>query len=127
MTLLADLARLLRRLDPMPPRVIEDALAAGALVHPRAELVVLAETVAAVRSTGRRLRLGRAGEPLVEVEIRQVGGVQRLAGLAPAAPLAIRHESGDVEVHVGAGGYFTVEVPAGPIRIALDDAESGWL
>lgn len=128
MSLLADLSRLLRLVDPMPRRVVDDALAAGALVHrPLAELLVLADTVAAVRSAGRRLRIGRAGEPLVEVEIRQVGNAQRLAGLAPAAPLTIRHESGDVEVLADRNGYFTVEVPAGPIRLALDGAETGWL
>jgi hypothetical protein len=128
MSVLADLARLLRRLDPMPPRVLDDALAAGALVHrPRAGLLVLADTVSAARSAGRRLRIGRAGEPLVEVEIRQVGDAQRLAGLATATPLTVRHESGEIGVHVDACGYFTVEVPAGPIRIALDGAETGWL
>jgi hypothetical protein len=126
MTLLADLARLFRRLDPMPPRVLEDALAAGALVE-RPGLLVLADTVSAARSAGRRLRIGRAGEPLVEVEIRQVGDAQRLAGMATAAPLTIRHESGDIEVRADRCGYFTVEVPAGPIRIALGDAETGWL
>jgi|1186.fasta_scaffold335169_2 hypothetical protein len=128
MSLLADLARLLRRLDPMPARVLDDALAAGALVHrPLPELLVLADTVSAARSAGRRLRIGRAGEPLVEVEIRQIGDAQRLAGLVTAAPLTVRHENGDVEVVVGAGGYFTVEVPAGPLRIALDGAETDWL
>ena len=135
MTLLADLARLFRRLDPLPPRVLEDALAAGALLEstrvvPEAgTLEVLAESVPAVRSAGRRLRIGHPGaEPLLELEIRLLGRTQRLAGLGPArTPLTIRHASGDVEVRADPNGYFTVEVPAGPVRIALGDAGTGWL
>ena len=148
MTLLAELARLLRHMDPMPPRVLADALAAGALVNrthahvtipagqlpsPRSagveELLVLAETVPAVRSAGRRLRIGPAGgEALLDLEIRQLGPTQRIAGLATAnAPLTIRHEQGDHEVDVDGAGYFNVEIPAGPIRIRLHEAESGWI
>lgn len=204
MSLLADLARLLRQMDPMPPRVLADALAAGSLPArphaedadadpgspapvttktpageavrsvegsaggsaksgaggpdsrvpaaadwtaggdwpaipagplpgPRsagvAELLVLAESVPAVRSPGRRLRIGPAGgEPLLELEIRPLGATQRIAGLATAnTPLTIRHEHGDHDVDVDDAGYFNVEIPAGPIRIRLHEAESGWI
>jgi hypothetical protein len=140
MTLLTELARLLRRMDPMPPRVLADALAAGALLGSPAagslpvpresadELLVLAESVPAVRSPGRRLRIGHPGEPLLELEIRPLGPIQRIAGLAPAAArLTIRHEDGDHDVHVDGNGYFNAEVPAGRVRFRLGAAESGWV
>jgi hypothetical protein len=125
MTLLAELGRLLRRMDPMPPRVLEDAEAAGALVPARIDelLVTLLDTVPAVRTAGRRLRLGRpGGDPVLELEIRDVGPARRLAGLAPpGARLAIRHAAGTDDVPVDAAGYFTAEVPGGPVRLQLTD------
>jgi hypothetical protein len=125
MTLLAELARLLRRMDPMPPRVLADAEAAGALVPTRFDelLVTLLDTVPAVRAAGRRLRLGRlGGEAVLEVEIRDLGPALRLAGLAPpTARLAVRHATGTADVPVDTAGYFTTEVPTGPVRLQLTD------
>ena len=84
---------------------------------------MLAESVPAVRSAGRRLDIGHPdAEPVVQLEIRHLGDTQRLAGLA-AAPMTIRHEQGDREID----GYFNVELPAGPIKIVLGKAETGWL
>jgi hypothetical protein len=110
--------------DPMPPRVLADAEAAGALLRPE-PLVPLLDTAAAARSSGRRLRLGRPGEDSVlEVEIRRVGPALRVAGLAPpGAGLEIHWADGDATAPVDAAGYFTVEVPDGRIRLVL--AEPG--
>jgi hypothetical protein len=126
---LIELARVLRLMDPMPPRVLADADAAGLLLRSPArateELIVLRETVPAVRSAGRRLRFGRrVGEPLVEAEIRPAGAAQRLAGVVPpGAVLTVRTPGGDLDVPVDEAGYFNVEVPAGPLRLRL--AEGG--
>lgn len=135
MNVLIELARVLRLVDPMPPRVLADADAAGLLLRSPArtteELIVLRETVPAVRSAGRRLRLGRrVGEPLVEVEIRPAGATQRLAGVVPpGAVLTVRTPELDQDVPVDAAGYFNVEVPAGPLRLRLTEdgrvSESG--
>jgi hypothetical protein len=124
MTLLAELAGILRLVDPMPPRVLADAEAAGALLRP-APLVPLLDTVAAARASGRRLRLGRpGGDAVLDVEIRRVGPALRVAGLAPpGASLEIHWADGDAAAPVDAAGYFTVEVPDGRIRLVL--AESG--
>jgi hypothetical protein len=124
MTLLAELARLLRRMDPMPPRVLADAEAAGALLRFDELLVTLLDTVPAARAAGRRLRLGRpGGEPVLELEIRDVGPALRLAGLAPPGTrLTVRAAAGEEHVPVDAAGYFTAEVPAGPVQLVLTDA-----
>ncbi len=123
-------------MDPMPARVLEDAEAAGALVPARVDelLVTLLDTVPAVRAAGRRLRLGRPdGDPVLELEIRDVGPARRLAGLAPpGARLAVRHAAGTDDVAVDAAGYFTAEVPGGPVRLSLTDSAgrtcaSDWL
>lgn len=136
--LLAELARLLRLVDPMPPRVIADAEGAGVLARATRgcdeELVALLDTVPAVRSAGRRLRLGRpGGEAVVELELRRVGAAVRVTGLAPPrARLAIHWPAGSHDVPVDAAGYFTAEVPAGPVRLLFTGpgdvpAVSGWL
>jgi hypothetical protein len=120
MRLLAELARVLRLVDSMPPRVIADAEAAGVLLRPE-PLVPLLDTVAAVRSSGRRLRLGcPGGDAVLEVEIHPVGPALRVAGLAPpGAGLEIHWPDGGAEASVDAAGYFNVEVPDGPIRLVL--------
>ncbi|MGH3762298.1 hypothetical protein [Actinophytocola sp.] len=154
MNLLADLARLLRLVDPMPARVIPDAEAAGVLLRrpaPRAAdatgrtnatgsprgvdlLVVLLDTVPAVRSAGRRVRLGTpGGEAVLEVEIRHVGAGLRIAGLAPVgARLEVRWAAGGIEATVDGAGYFNTEAPAGPVRFQLRRPDrrasaTGWL
>lgn len=115
-SVLAELGRLLRRLDPMPPRVLADAHAAARHL-PALELAVLAECVPACRAAGRRLRLGPpGGKPVLELEIRRIGGCLRLAGLAPRGA---RLDAGGVAVLVDAAGYFTAEVLDGPLRLRL--------
>jgi hypothetical protein len=133
LTLLAELARLLRLVDPMPPRVLADAEAARRHL-PVFELAVLADAVPACRSAGRRLRLGPpGGEPVLELEIRQVATRLRLAGLAPrGARLDVDGAGADTAVPVDAAGYFTCEVPDAPLRLTLTwpdgrAAATGWL
>jgi hypothetical protein len=73
--------------------------------------------VPACRSAGRRLRLGPAGgEPVLELEIRRVGPHLRLAGLAPRRA---RLDADGMAILVDAAGYFTAEVPDGPLRLTL--------
>jgi hypothetical protein len=127
-SLLAELARVLRLADPMPPRVLADAEAAGVLAVERLE--VLVDTLAAARCAGRRLRLGRPGEdPVLELEIRRVGPAVRLAGLAP--PGALLTVCGTA-VPVAGSGYFHAELPADRVRLLLTEPghrprATGWL
>jgi hypothetical protein len=93
-------------------------------------LVPLFDSVSAARSAGRRLRFGRpGGEPVLEVEIRQVGPAVRLAGLVPpGARLEIRGQP----VPADSAGYFTAEVTAGPLRLLITESggrisATGWL
>lgn len=143
MNLLAELGRLLRLMDPMPPRVIADAEAARLLLPGRrtgwdpdgaCPLVALLETIPAVRSAGRRLSLGRhGGEAVLAVEIRHAGPGLRLAGLAPrGSHLVVHRAAGAEEVPVDDAGYFTVDIPAGPVRLLLTGPDgrtgaTGWL
>lgn len=139
MTLLAELARLLRLVDPIPPRVLADAEAAGHLLRPvdpvsDAELLVLLlETVPAVRSAGRRLTFGPAGgEAVLDVELRRVGSQLRVAGLAPAGASVEIHGASKVVAAASEDGYFTVDVPDGPVRLLVTEPGgprrcTGWL
>ncbi|MGH3880329.1 MAG: hypothetical protein ACRDSK_25185 [Actinophytocola sp.] len=139
MTLLAELARLLRLVDPIPPRVLADAEAAGRLLRPvdpvpDAELLVLLlDTVPAVRSAGRRLTFGRAGGVRVlDVEIRRVGTRLRLAGLAPGGATVEIHGETRTETVASDDGYFTVDVPDEPVRLLVTEPGgprrcTGWL
>jgi hypothetical protein len=96
--------------------VLADAEAAGHQLSV-CTLAVLAESVPACRAAGRRLRLGPAGgEAVLELEIRRVGPRLRLAGLAPRGA---RLDADGMAVLVDAAGYFTAEVPAGPLRLTL--------
>lgn len=90
-------------------------------------LVALFETAPTVRSGGRRLRLGvPGGPPVLEVEIRRLGAAVRLAGLAPGGVrLEVRHAAGTDAVPVTGAGYFSAEVPAGPVRLVLTDSVTG--
>jgi hypothetical protein len=134
---LIELARLLRLMDPIPPRVLADAEAAGLLLRaptPATEaLILLRETVPAVRCAGRRLSFGRhVGEPLLVFEVRPVGAGQRVAGVVPpGAGLTVRTPVRDEDVPVDEAGYFNAEVPAGPIRLRVTEggrtSETGWL
>lgn len=144
MTLLAELARLLRLVDPMPARVVADAQAAGRLLRRPGErdssrakvdpLVVLFDAVPAVRCAGRRVRLGPpGGDAVLELEIRHLGAAVRIAGLAlVGARLEVRSPTGGAAVAVDGAGYFTTEVPAGPVRLLLTlpgggTSATGWL
>ena len=116
MTLLAELGRLLRLVDPMPPRVRRDAAAAGALLRAPELLVHQGEAVSACRSGGRRVRVATAGgEPVLEVEIRWLGAVIRVAGLAPGVRLAHR----GTRIDADEAGYFNADLPPGPVRLTV--------
>ena len=116
MTLLTELARLLRLMDPMPARVLADAEAAGALRRTAEPLVVLREAVSACRSGGRRVRVGTMdGSGVLDVEVRELGAVTRVAGLAPG----VRLSHAGTPIDVDDAGYFNAEVPAGPLRLTV--------
>lgn len=118
MTLLDELARLLRLVDPMPPRVLRDAAAAGLLLRgPATEsLVPHREAVPACRSAGRRVRVAAAdGETVLDVEIRALGSTTRVAGLAQG----VRLSHGGTDIDVDDAGYFNADLPAGPVRLTV--------
>jgi hypothetical protein len=116
MTLLAELGRLLRLVDPMPPRIRRDAEAAGAFLRAPELLVRQREAVSACRSGGRRVHVATAaGEPVLEVELRELGAATRIAGLAPDVRLACA----GVPVDTDDAGYFNADLPPGPVRLAV--------
>jgi hypothetical protein len=118
MTLLAELRRLLRLVDPMPPRVLRDAEAAGLLLRtPATEfLVPHREAVPACRTGGRRVRVATAdGDTVLVVEVRELGSATRVAGLAPG----VRLSHGGARIDVDHAGYFNADLPAGPVRLTV--------
>jgi hypothetical protein len=116
MTLLAELARVLRLVDPMPPRVLRDARAAGLALRAPDSLVVQRETVSLCRSAGRRVRVGTAsGETVLDVEIRELGDTTRVAGLVRTG-VRVSHDG--TELDVDEGGYVNAEV-TGPVRLTV--------
>ena len=116
MTLLAELARVLRLVDPMPPRVRRDAEAAGLLLRAPDSLVVQRETVSLCRSAGRRVRVGTAaGEAVLDVEIRELGDTTRVAGLVLTG-VRVSHDG--TELDIDDGGYVNAEV-TGPVRLTV--------
>jgi hypothetical protein len=116
MNLLGELGRLLRLVDPMPPRVLRDAAAAGVLLRTPELLVRQREAVSACRSGGRRVHVATAaGEPVLEVEIREVGAATRIAGLAPGVRLA----HAGTRIDTDDAGYFNADLPPGPVRLTV--------
>jgi hypothetical protein len=155
--LLADLAELLRRADPVPPAVRAAAEAAANVVAAwrdldRGELALLGDSVlsgrvigapslpaAGLRTAGTTRLLSFAGAGVsVEVELTEVRPRWlRLLGLvAPAddgMAVTVRWPSGLERTTVDAAGRFRAEgVPAGPLSLALQQSAgpplvSDWL
>jgi hypothetical protein len=121
MNLLAELARLLRRADPVPPAVVEAAEAAGALIA-LDWLELLADTVPLLRSTGAR-RLTFGPDPLVHLEIRRTGPTVDIVGLGPAhARLDLHSPETTTAVDLDEAGYFQcLALPAGRLRLVLTE------
>ena len=122
--LLAELSTLLRRLDPLPDKVIADAERAGTQLgsdrRPRRLELVLdtaAEIPAGVRgrSSARRLDFDRDGT-LLSIEIIPDGPVVRLVGLIDP----VHWPAGHAESTVDDVGCFRFGVlPAGPLRTEI--------
>lgn len=113
--LLAELAALLRRADPVPDdvRAAAEAVLALAFVPPEWTLLRPAEG-AAVRAARRSFRFS-AGEISIRVDLH--GG--RLAGLvSPAMAVEVCWPSGSRHLSPEDSGFFTLEdVPRGPLRV----------
>lgn len=144
--LLGELSALLRRLDPVPRRVIADAERAGLLLPQRGmedHLALAADSalrpaIAGMRgATGsRRLRF-RCGNTVVEIELVPTGpgmlaavGATRRAG-GGAGTVTMQWPGGTAESPVDGTGAFRFKgVPAGPLRVlvrtASGTAASEW-
>jgi hypothetical protein len=116
--LLAELAVLLRRCDPVPPRVLADAEAAFALAAVPDDWKVLERLsdVAMVRSGGVSFRFGDK-DFTVELELRRLPWRLQLIGMiTPAAEL----EVGGRRIRPDASGFFRVDdLPRGPLRVVV--------
>jgi len=124
MNLLTELARLLRRADPVPPAVVEAAEAAGALIA-LDWLELLADTVPLLRSTGAR-RLTFGPDPLVHLEIRHTVTTVDIVGLGPPRARLDLHRADNTTttVDLDEAGYFQcLAVPAGRLRLVLTEPE----
>jgi hypothetical protein len=116
--LLAELAVLLRRCDPVPDRVIADAQAAFALASVPDDWKVLEQLsdVALVRSGGVSFRFGDK-DFTIEVELRRLPWRLQLVGMiSPVTDV----EVGGRRIRPDAGGFFRVDdLPRGPLRIVV--------
>jgi len=133
--LLADLAALLGRVDPVPPEVTlaaRSAFAWRALDDELAELLydsaVDEAPLAGVRSAGGPRMLSFGGADLtVELEVAPDGPARRLVGqLVPPgqAEIEIRHQAGSLETAADELGRFAIGgVPAGPMSIRCRSAK----
>ncbi len=124
-TLLAELAALLRRLDPVPDPVLAAARSAFALalLPPDWTLLEQLPEPAAIRSTARSLRF-RDGDLSVHVELRGT----RLSGLIdPVSPVDVQWPNGSVRAEPDAGGFFRVTgLPRGPLRLVIGSRATRW-
>lgn len=119
-------------LDPVPPQLMEDAMAAFTLRTLDAELALIAfdswdeETATRVRGPGRpRLLTFRAGEVAVELEVsgpRLVGRV--LPGTA--TEIGVQRRDSEVRLRSDELGRFTADTLApGPLRLRIVAREGG--
>lgn len=140
--LLAELADVMERADPVPPNVVAAAKAAYVWRTIDAELAELAADSllqgAGVRTRdAARLLTFRAPGLEVEVEVAATGTTRRLTGqLVPVGPaeITVRWPDGSTTAQADAMGRFGVEsVPAGTVSLAIrrPDAEravvTSWL
>jgi hypothetical protein len=127
--LLAELASLLLRLDPVPDAVYANAEAAFALVSIEdgwERLELLAEPVL-VRSDARSFRFA-GNEISVDVRLRRLPWGARLDGLvSPAVDLAVLWPTGTRPARTDPAGYFGLaDLPNEPLRIVVGSHATPW-
>jgi hypothetical protein len=127
-SLLAELASVLHRCDPIPESAYTAAEAAFALasVEDGWELLVPLDPLP-TRSEARTFRFG-ATDISVEVRLRQLPWGVRLDGLVtPATDLEVRWPTGALPCHPDAAGFFRIdELPNQPLRIRLRSHVTPW-
>ena len=131
--LLARLAGVFGRFDPVPVDVGVAAVGAGRLAgHVAAALVLVADGLPGARGGGRLLGFAGGGGR-VELEIESDGSAVELTGVASGVgELWVRWPGGERIVDVDPWGRFTaVGLPAGPLSVAVrgvgaPDAVGPW-
>ncbi|HEX4720887.1 MAG TPA: hypothetical protein VH333_00125 [Pseudonocardiaceae bacterium] len=128
--LLARLADVLDRFDPVPAEVEMAATGAGRLAGRVAStLALVADGLPGARGGGRLLGFAGDGRR-VELEIESDGSVVELTGVASGvAELRVRWPGGERVVDVDSWGRFTVAgLPAGPLSMVVraPDAVGPW-
>lgn len=120
-----ELRQLLRRVDPVPPEVVDAARVSIGWRTLEADLADLISdsllTTADVRGGEQpRLLSFQAGDRIVEIEVSALDGRLRILGqLVPVQPARVRVEqpTGAVEVVADQLGRFAIEdLPVGPTR-----------
>ncbi|HZE65568.1 MAG TPA: hypothetical protein VE081_02995 [Sporichthyaceae bacterium] len=129
--LLAAVAAVHDRLDPMPDYLREAARAVFALRDPDAVLATLVADVGLEESGvraggGPRMLSFRAGQVMVELQVHERGARRRVLGqLSPAGPGRLRvqslHEHRDV-VPDALGRFVLDDLPAGTVRLRWEPA-----
>jgi hypothetical protein len=127
--LLAELASLLLRCDPVPDAVYanaEAALALASVADGCERLELLADSVP-VRSDGRSLRFAGTGIS-VEVRVCRLPWGARLDGLvSPAADVAVHWPAGARAAGTDPAGFFRLDdLPTGPLRIVVGSHATPW-
>lgn len=122
--LLADLADMLDRLDPVPTSVRTAAMLAGTFVGARWDWLEL--TPLAGVSVRGGARMWRSGAGVIEV-------ADRVSGLLsiPVTRAELHSSAGAVPVAVDSLGAFSARLPAGRMRLVLHRPDSvplvsGW-
>jgi hypothetical protein len=121
-----ELRELLRRVDPVPARVVDAGRNSFGWRTLDAELARLTEDSllagAGLRGEPPRLLTYQAGDRMIEVEVSDLGGRLRVLGqLVPPQPARVRADqpAGAVEVAADPLGRFAFrDLPPGPTRFA---------
>jgi hypothetical protein len=122
--LLADLAGMLDRLDPVPAAVRTAAMLAGTFVGARWDWLELTPMAGVAVRGGTRM--WRCGAGVIEV-------ADRVSGLLtiPVTRAELHSSAGAVAVAMDSLGAFSARLPAGRMRLVLHRADSvplvsGW-